>query len=74
MSQVSVDHLVSEIENIEKKLEAIKLELLKLKALQTEAEEIDDRELEKMLKEAEELYRSGKGLSVEEFRKEAGLD
>lgn len=34
-------HLVSEIENIERRLEAVKLELLKLKALQMEAEEID---------------------------------
>ena len=74
MSQVNVGYLISEIENIEKKLEVIKLELLKLKALQMETEEINDEEAEKMIREAEELYRSGKGLSVEEFRKEVGLD
>jgi len=44
MSQVDVSNLISEIENIEKKLEAIRLKLLKLKASQIEAEEIDDED------------------------------
>jgi len=42
--------------------------------MKIEAEEIDDEEAEELLKEAEELYRSGKGLSLEEFRREISSD
>lgn len=75
MSEViNVRNLIGEIEDIEKRLEGIKIELLKLKAQQLEAEEINDEEADQLIREAEEAYKSGEGLTIEEFRKEVGLD
>jgi len=75
MSEViNVRNLIGEIEDIEKRLEGIKIELLKLKAQQLEAEEINDEEADQLIREAEEAYKSGEGLTIGEFRKEVGLD
>jgi len=75
MSEViNVRNLIGEIEDIEKRLEGIKIELLKLKAQQLEAEEINDEEADQLIRESEEAYKSGEGLTIEEFRKEVGLD
>lgn len=75
MSEViNVHNLIGEIEDIEKRLEGIKIELLKLKAQQLEVEEINDEEADQLIRESEEAYKSGKGLAIEEFRKEVGLD
>jgi len=75
MSEViNVRNLIREIEDIEKRLENIKIELLKLKAQQLEAEEIDDEEADQLIREAEEAYKSGEWLTIEEFRKDVGLD
>lgn len=75
MSEViNVRNLIGEIEDIEKRLEGIKIELLKLKAQQLEVEEINDEEADQLIRESEEAYKSGEGLTIEEFRKEVGLD
>jgi len=75
MSEViNVHNLIGEIEDIERRLEDIKIELLKLKAQQLEAEEIDDEEADQLIREAEKAYKSEQGLTIEEFRKEVCLD
>jgi len=75
MSEViNVHNLIREIEDIERRLEDIKIELLKLKAQQLEAEEINDEEADQLIREAEKAYKSGEWLTIEEFRKEVGLD
>ena len=48
--------------------------MLKLKAQQLEAEEINDEEADQLIREAEKAYKSGEWLTIEEFRKEVGLD
>ena len=56
-----------------KELEDMEAKLYRLKAQMLEEEEMDEDEARRIIREAKELYKEGKGLSIEEFEREVCL-
>ena len=70
---VIVEDMIRKVKRTKKELEDMETELYRLKAQMLEEEEMDEEEARRIIKEAEELYKKGKGLSIEEFERELGL-
>lgn len=73
MGANAVNILLEDVREMKKKLEEMEIELLKLKAEMLEEEEMDKKEAEEIIRRAKELYESGRGLTIGEFKKELGL-
>lgn len=73
MGANAVNILLEDVREMKKKLEEMEIELLKLKANMLEEEEISKEKATETLQRAKELYESGRGLTIGEFKKELGL-